>query len=406
MPKKRQPFYFFMLDVQKKNAERGKRYSLREMPEIAAPLWANMTKEEKKPYEEQAKHYNGTERAGGNIKTCHGVDYSEVEREQRQAAKEEKTMKEEVREMIKRAILSQSLTTQKFFLIHINYFCESKDVNGDLRYDPAELAILEFSLQDGIGRGMHTLINLREIPYGYYYEAKRHSSDTHNLPLPPDTVGNTNIRDAIIEVIKFVNYNDEDVCSPIFTFDDHIPVVRSVIREVLNSRSTGPPIDIRIYSLSELLFNLKNASHDHAVATALSPPFASVFLAESYLDRGTFDYAEGLPCEFHEANDRVPYCSQTKIRGWAFSIIKSCAQDLGIEFVPGKHEPESALAIVPTKFDDNDSVYTATDIGSDANHSHISVHSRNVQHSGSIVNSANFPKLADFKRGKGRGNLV
>uniref|UniRef100_A0A1B0D8T9 Maelstrom domain-containing protein n=1 Tax=Phlebotomus papatasi TaxID=29031 RepID=A0A1B0D8T9_PHLPP len=333
MPKKLQPFYFFMLEVQKKNADLGKKYSLREMPEIASPLWEGMTKEEKKPYEEMASRESSNEKSfSTGIKTSHGVDYSEIEKEQKAAAMEEKLMKED-------------------------------DANGELRYDAAELAILEFSLQNGIGRGMHTLMCLPELPYGYYFEAKRHSSDTHDLPLPPDTVGKTTIRDAIIEAIKFVNCNDEDVCSPIFTIDNHIPVVRSVIKEVLSSRTLGPPIDLRVHSLSELLFHLKNATHDQATSD-IAPPFASVFLAETYLNRGTFDYAEGLACEYHEAKDRVSHCSQTKVRGWAYSIIKSCGPDLGIELISGKHEPLAALAFESLKIADDESFFTAADLES------------------------------------------
>ncbi|XP_055711251.1 protein maelstrom homolog [Phlebotomus papatasi] len=405
MPKKLQPFYFFMLEVQKKNADLGKKYSLREMPEIASPLWEGMTKEEKKPYEEMASREGGQEKSfSTGIKTSHGVDYSEIEKEQKAAAMEEKLMKEDVKQIIKNAILAQNLTKKNFFLLHINYFCESKDASGELRYDAAELAILEFSLQNGIGRGMHTLMCLPELPYGYYFEAKRHSSDTHDLPLPPDTVGKTTIRDAIIEAIKFVNCNDEDVCSPIFTIDNHIPVVRSVINEVLSSRTLGPPIDLRVHSLSELLFHLKNATHDQAISD-IAPPFASVFLAETYLNRGTFDYAEGLACEYHEAKDRVSHCSQTKVRGWAYSIIKSCGPDLGIELISGKHEPLAALAFESLKIADDESFFTAADLESTITESHASI-SNLLSPSTSKSNTSAFPRLSEFKRGKGRGNLL
>lgn len=352
-----------------------------------------MTKEEKKPYEEMASRESGHEKSfNAGIKTSHGVEYSEIEKEQKAAAMEEKLMKEDVKHLIKNAILAQNLAKKNFFLLHINYFCESKDTNGELRYDAAELAILEFSLQNGIGRGMHTLMYLPELPYGYYFEAKRHSSDTHDLPLPPDTEGKTTIRDAIIEAIKFVNCNDEDVCSPIFTIDNHIPVVRSVIKEVLSSRTVGPLIDVRVHSLSELLFHLKNATYDQGISD-ISPPFASVFLAETYLNRGTFDYSEGLACEYHEAKDRVSHCSQTKVRGWAYSIIKSCGPDLGIELVSGKHEPLSGLAFGSLKIADDESFFTAADFESTITESHVSIGDL-LAPSTSKSNTSAFPRLS------------
>ncbi|GAB0086559.1 hypothetical protein DMENIID0001_006450 [Sergentomyia squamirostris] len=157
MPRiKRMPFYFFMLDVQKKHAERGQRYSLKEMPEIAGPLWTGMSKEDKKPYEERAKAHNASQSSasssGYNIKTCHGIDYTEIQKEQRQVASEQQQMKRGVSEMISKAILSKKIATMSFFVIHINYFCEYKGSEGEQKFDAAELAILEFSLADGIGR--------------------------------------------------------------------------------------------------------------------------------------------------------------------------------------------------------------------------------------------------------------
>uniref|UniRef100_A0A1L8DAP5 HMG box domain-containing protein n=1 Tax=Nyssomyia neivai TaxID=330878 RepID=A0A1L8DAP5_9DIPT len=452
--KKRQPFYFFMLEVQKKHQNRGKNYSLRQMPEIASPLWATMTPEEKKPYELQAKNYNGSATGGGNIKTCHGIDYSVVEREQRTAQTQEKRMKEDVLQIIKQAILTQNLPHMTFFIMHINYFCESRGKDGNAIFDAAELAILDFSLQDGIKRGMHTFINLEALPYGYTYEAMRHSDETHQLPLPPDTIGHTKIRDALVEVLRFTEDNDENVCAPIFTFDNHVPVIRSIFNEVFALAHTGPikPDQVRIYPLSHLLFHLKNATTDHAGPAAAQQPFASVFLAEGYLERGTFEYSEGVACEHHQENDRVPFCSQTKIKGWAFAIIHSCAPDLGIEFIEGKHEPINTLRAPQVKVPDDVSVYTATDIASDTNpwnsgsnifsntastqnfhNTSTSSISRNphnltsstVSHAShntswrpstaasikneSIGSADDFPALPllrDYKRGKGRGNLL
>ncbi|XP_055680766.1 protein maelstrom homolog [Lutzomyia longipalpis] len=429
--KKRQPFYFFMLEVQKKQRERGKHYSLQEMPAIASPIWASMSKEEKAKYEEQAKRHNGQLGSSSSIKTCHGIDYTEVEREQRQAAKQQKTMKEDVRQMIKQAILAQKISSKTYFVIHINYFCQSRGSDGEPHYDAAELAILDFSLEDGIKRGMHTFMKLDTLPYGYSFEATRHTNDTHQLPLPPDTIGQTTIREAVLEVINFISEVDDDVCPPIFTFDDHIPVVRSIFDDVLSQLATANPGDVRIYSLSELLFHLKAATHSQAVIAAPQQPFASVFLAESYLERGTFDYAEGLPCEYHQEIDRVPNCSQTKIKGWAFSIIRSCAPDLGITFMEGKHEPMNTQPTPQPKIRDDESVFTATDLTSEANRSNFS-HSApirnpwgaasqaptgisstantssyfNTTKDSSFANTDDFPLLRDIKRGKGRGNLL
>ncbi|XP_055677737.1 protein maelstrom homolog [Lutzomyia longipalpis] len=412
--KKRQPFYFFMVEMQKKHREKGTKYSLREMPAIAAPFWAKMTKEEKAKYEAQSKRYNEDRSGSSDIKTCHGIAYREVEQEKRRAAEESRKMKEEVRQLINTAILAQNLSSKMYYVIHINYFCESRDSNGEVRYDAAELAILDFSLEDGVKHGMHTVIRLDELPYGYTFEASYHTEKTHMLPLPPKTIGCSTIDDAVEEVLRFINM-DEDVCPPIFTSDLDLPIVRSVFREVLQRLPTKHH-DVRIYSLSELLFNLKNVTHGQTASAVTQPPFASVYLAECYLARGTFDFAEGLPCQFHQEVDRVTHCSQTKVKGWAFSVIHSCAPDLGIQFVEGKHEPESAMS-EPTYVKPQDESFTSvaglmseadrlkyfsilpsTDTSFLDNFKDLSI--------ANTINTDDFPLLRDFKRGKGRGNLV
>ncbi|XP_059617221.1 protein maelstrom homolog [Phlebotomus argentipes] len=407
--KKRQPFFFFMLEIQKKKADKGIRLSMREMPEIASPLWANMSKAEKRPYEEKARYSNAEASGSGGRKTCHGVDYSLVEQEQRQAATKEKKMKEAVSSMISKACVKGMLGCMKFYVIHVNYFCESR-ANGKVKYSAAELAILEFSLQDGVGRGMHMLINLDTLPYGFTFEAKRHSSETHDLPLPPQTVGSIKIHEAVSEVIKFIDY-DNDNSGIIFTFDDHVSVVSNIFEEVLSQHSTDLLGYLRFYSLSELLFHLKKATYNFATNQEQSQTFASVFLAESYLERGTFDYAEGMACEYHEENDRVVHCSQTKVRGWAYSIIHSCAPDLNIDFVEGKHEPQNTMAAGKSTFSDTASVfsYPDTDVTSEINvfnPSCMSSKSSVASTASTIVHTDDFLVLRDYKRGKGRGNLL
>ncbi|GAB0095488.1 hypothetical protein DMENIID0001_108800 [Sergentomyia squamirostris] len=268
---------------------------------------------------------------------------------------------------------------------------------------------------------MHTTIKLDCLPYGFTFEAQRHTEETHLLPLPPRTMGNTSIRDAVIEVIRFVNYNDEDMGSPVFTFDDHIPVVKSVFQDVLSKKSGGDnSMKINVFSLSELLFHLKNATMEHATVRTNTIPFASVYLAESYLERGTFAFCEGLPCDFHQEIDRVQHCSQTKIRVWAYSIIHYCARDLGIEFIQGKHAPMDSLEVPQFKLPDPpESVFTAaTDFASEvgqSSYSHVTRYTTPGSNTGpgSIASSSrafsdDFPQLSDHfkRRGKGRGNLV
>ncbi|XP_055686515.1 protein maelstrom homolog [Lutzomyia longipalpis] len=430
-PKKRPPFFHFMLEVQKAHEKAGQHYAMSEMPAIASPLWERMTKEERAKYERMSKESSGQPTSShinaGSIKTCHGIDHAEVEREQRQAANQEKKMKDDVRDIINRAILAQDLGQKTFFVIHINYFCESMDPDGARRYDAAELAILDFSLQDGIKRGMHTFMKLHTLPYGYGFEASRYSKETHQLPLPPDTIGNTTIREALQEVLRFIGH-EEGVWPPIFTSDTDIPVVQSIFREVLSQVAGVNVNDVRIYSLSQLLFHMKNATHSQATKVNTEQPFASIFLAESYLKRETFDYSEGLPCEYHVDIDRVTHCSQTKVKGWAYSIIHTCAPDLDIEFVEGKHEPMMTLAVPQLKFPDDESFssfFTASNVTpraipvshtpsvnrhNDSNLAqfpvaYMSTYAENTEDV-SMANTDEFPLMREFKRGKGRGNLL
>lgn len=80
------------------------------------------------------------------------------------------------------------LNEQPWYIVKFIMFCKS-EVNPfkSFQYDPyyvmGELAIVEYSLSDGITNTFHTFLRQNEIPLGYRSQCMESSRDVHLIPL-------------------------------------------------------------------------------------------------------------------------------------------------------------------------------------------------------------------------------
>lgn len=63
----------------------------------------------------------------------------------------------------------------------MNYFYGRILDNNEMDYCPAEIAIAEFTLEEGVTRTYHKIFR-STIQMGYAYEASEHSKNTHQIP--------------------------------------------------------------------------------------------------------------------------------------------------------------------------------------------------------------------------------
>lgn len=332
-----------MLKFKNEEEAKGVRFpgGLKEVADIAAPIWNLLAPNERWIYEEEAR--KGKEESRFNLEnkyTSQGKSYAEVEREKNEAIEQLNKMNYEIENTVRSLDYCSSLQTHPFYLIHVNYYCRQE--NG--MYTPCEIALADCNFLVGVKRVYHTLINPGTIPLGYKYEANTHSQQTHQIPVPPEEFGGERDYVKILYNIKqFLGGTTRGVSSmpPLYTLPNSEDAVKNVLWKLQESESDNVNADdmFRVYSLPKLFYELRNACVPDKPGAIGFPVFA---LAERVLERDVFNFTKGISCEFHEETDAVPHCSLSCVRRWGFLIMDYCCKDLGIQLVPGQHCPRQA----------------------------------------------------------------
>ena len=84
-------------------------------------------------------------------------------------------------------------------------------------------------------------------------------------------------------------------------------------------------------------------------------------VAEHFLEKDTFKFADGMSCDWHRANDEAmdgcggsDFCTSTAVRRWGYIISDHLCQKFGIELVKGRHIPEVSDAGPPDGWADQE----------------------------------------------------
>ncbi|XP_021938741.1 protein maelstrom homolog isoform X2 [Zootermopsis nevadensis] len=345
--KKKQPknaFLLFMIHFKSQQEAKGIMFpgGMKDVAAKAEPIWKKMDLSEKWIYEEESRKEKERDKLNlENKYTTFGKSYAQVEREKNEAIEEQIRMTQEIEVTVRSLDCCTSLQTNKFYLIHVNYYCRHE--KG--MYTPCELALAEFNFVDGIRSVYHTLINPGTIPLGYKYEANKHSEETHQIPVPPEEFGGeTDYVKILISVKQFLlgPSQDESLMPPLYTQPNCIDAAKDVLSKLEDSIRAGcsSEFDVfRVYPLPKLFYELRNACVSNRPGKVGFPAFS---LAERELDKDVFNYTRGISCEFHEETDALPFCSLSCVRRWGFLIMDHCCKDLGIQLVAGKHCPKEA----------------------------------------------------------------
>uniref|UniRef100_A0A1A9WKI0 HMG box domain-containing protein n=1 Tax=Glossina brevipalpis TaxID=37001 RepID=A0A1A9WKI0_9MUSC len=338
----------FMVFTMEWKGKYGRQLSLREATAEAGKIWETMNMQERASYNEKAKDEKIRVRKGGEKLTCVGTPISQVEKEKLELEQKEKQIKRTIEQTVKNSVKDGNLEHKSYFFISVNYF--TKPMNDDRFYIPAELAVCEYSLKQGVSRIFHTLINPGIKPYGRQYEAQQHSETTHNLPLPPNAMGDENLGNIYNSVLKFVSTTDD--YPPLYTLGESIKTVISVL-DFLKSDLPAANIDLNIYPIQYLFFVMKESTCEQG---ELEKP-STFHITDAYFERDYFEYQSGIGCQFHEDKDRNKYCTQSIVTRWGYMFSDYMCRDIAVQLLPGRHVPQNtnlnAIEIlVPTDFSD------------------------------------------------------
>ncbi|XP_075158623.1 protein maelstrom 1-like [Haematobia irritans] len=352
-PNKNQKPNAFMVFTLEWKSKCGREISTAEATQLAGEIWKNMDADQRAPYKERAKEAKMLfSRSAAEKLTSTGVPVSQIEKERRDQEDKEFRMKRDIESTVKKSVNSDKLEKQSYYFIMVNYF--TKTLKGGV-YVPAELAICKFSLQDGVSRVYHTLINPGVNIYGHQYEAQHHADNTHNLPLPPSALGDKNLGNIYNQVLDFVRDPVTKEYAPIYTHRDCIHIVESVL-DFLKADTAANNIDLKVYPIQYLFFIMKEATCD--VGEVKKP--GSFYITDAYFERDFFEYQIGIGCQFHEDIDKCKYCTQSYVTRWGYMFCDYMCGDLAIRMEPGRHCPintnlNAIVTPAPSRCNDNES---------------------------------------------------
>ncbi|XP_067011468.1 protein maelstrom homolog [Anabrus simplex] len=327
-------FYFFMQHFRKTMEAEGRRFSNNsELSQAAGVQWSMMTTAEKFPYEEQARL--AKVRSGSNLNhkyTTTGISYAQLEREADERRERERLMLQEIEQTVRTQDVLSALLRFPFYFVHVNYYCSKEGT-----YFPCEIGVAKFTLRKGIDDSFHSLIEIEGIPMGYQYEAIKNSDETHGIPLPPQLLGGEKDYYKLLMKVRslLLDGHSGDSLPPLYTLPTHIEPVVNVLDFLQNSSGAPVSADFRVYPLTVLFYELRNACARHAGTDG----FPVLSLAERELDKDVFNFTPGISCQFHDMKDSAQYCSLSIVKRWCFLISDHCCQDVGVALIPGSHVP-------------------------------------------------------------------
>ncbi len=202
---------------------------------------------------------------------------------------------------------------QPWYLIKFQTFCKS-EVNPyapELDYSPfyyvlAEVALVEFSIEQGITNTYHAFIKPNTVPLGYRSQCMESERDVHQIPF--DNFGRvTSTYAEIYSSIKtFVHLRQENnYYAPMFCLGEDVDQARFGIKflQDMSGQRKMPGMD---GDLTEKVFDLECLYMYLVDVREQSIQYAA---ANEDLTRYTYDYSPNTACDFHEDKAGVVSCA-------------------------------------------------------------------------------------------------
>ncbi|KAK2579310.1 hypothetical protein KPH14_008263 [Odynerus spinipes] len=345
MPKKQKgqnAFFYFMLEWRQREEKSGRKFaSLRDVQADprCSDEWKGLSPQQKKVYETMAKQCKP---GGMDKKTNVGESLSLVQMEQRKETEFLENMQLYINTTINGSLKNNNLSSTKFYFIHFNWFYITED--KEKRHAPAEYAVGEFTLENGIQRYHHKLVHIKP-ELGYTWEAIETSRTSHKIPyeLPQ---GERNFYDMYMDLLKFLEpAKINGKYPPFFTGKKLSQGVSSLFDQL--TATADHENTFLVYSIESLFAKLHNVALAHRNVDENDDPLLHGMLdavGESEFSKDKFAFETNIECDYHKNLDGTSqYCSLSVIRQWAYTMCDYCCEPLDIKRRPGINCPHPKI---------------------------------------------------------------
>jgi len=321
--------------------------TLPELVEACNPLWCSLSMETKSRYMREVREAMG----GGMVKggyDSYGRPLEQLVNRARQEGIEEENMKTDIKTLVDKALMNQTIEDQKFYLLHTNIFC----ITAEGRVVPAEMSLARISLRKGVEEVYHVFIEPGPVPKGYRADCTENSNATHKIPLDL-AMFNANYQEIVEDVLEFLlPLPDCGELPPLYCLPKYKRQDQLVLAWLLGrvEEDLAKEVNFKLYSLPVLLYELAreenkstSASLSMSSLSVCDTKVPTISIAEVQLDRDMFIYTPGLSCSWHE--DLETYlCTTATLTRWSYIIFSLCCPLYSLVMVPGKHCPLEELA--------------------------------------------------------------
>ncbi|GJQ82854.1 mael [Trypoxylus dichotomus] len=300
-----------------------------EVSVAAGPHWQKLSPQQKERYQELAKQNKENQQKQTSI----GESIDFVLQEEKEKKDRELAVKQEIDNIIRKGVNTNTIADQYFYLMHINEFCYWEKGNT---YYPAEIALGKFNLRNGIiiEDVYHTFVHPGPLPLGYSAIARIKAEETHQI----QHMGNEdNTEEVMLKILdKLTETSDSDTLPAIYVSEKDILMVENVLTHLCNKH--GHPYVFTLYSLQYLFFSLRNN-----ISPCGMKVWPTISVSKLQLEKDVYDFCSGISCAYHENSEIPIYCSRSQIIRWAYIICDNCIGDLGLPVIKGQHVPMKSL---------------------------------------------------------------
>lgn len=409
MSKKKQQangFLLFMRDMQVDMRGNGRIVPMRDMPVLAGPKWAKLPDREKAVYNARAK---AERRAGGAAPGGTGLMYvppkhgrmdcsGELLSERRDTASEMEERRHKERQIISSSLTAGSaVMLTKFYFIDIQSLCEISE-RPEARYQPCEIALVEYSLHSGITRSYQRFIDPGPLPLGYRFEAQRRSEATHEIPISGFDQALRDYRQLLWEIESFISPEGSRDIPAVFSKRDNAMRVEWCLEWLACKAGVRNRLD-RVYEVEALICELSTHKDGRG------PTFHQ---AKEFLGTTIYDHSIGTRCEWHEERENK-HCCLGVVHMYCYVLSDTLCPKYNIALTPSHLPPQTANQPVadsytPSHFSTKRTSYSVSTVSSPPHTpSPVPTPSHLTTMRGVVGMSQQMEGLSLMGRGRGRG---
>lgn len=313
-----------MKELQENYKAEGKIISMKNMPEIAHPLWKALPDDVKQRYEKMAKEHKKDSKDSVEGKLCSDgtvlAYYLKAEQEEQEKA--EAAVKF-VERFIHQMGSADEVAESTFIIMLFNVLC----CTDEEEYIPLEIGIAKYSIKNGIEDNFHVFIDPGPIPKGYTWVSKDHSDNTHKIPILGFELSTNKYSKICRDIEDFIGMKNKEII-PVFCLEENMKQNQSCLNWLIKKGNYYNLDKIQYYSLTHLLMELR---------AYVGSAFPSKSIASDILSTHAFDYTPNIRCEFHEDLDN-PFCALGCSSRFCFILSDAVCQLYGIDCT-SKHLP-------------------------------------------------------------------